>query len=102
MTPRNRLPREAGTRPSMTFDFVAFSDCVSVGSGANAGVGAGAAGSGGVDQWVNEVCNHGVRISPSTGPPVEESVAVSGARPRHWKSEVLSIYSKIFTTKILF
>ena len=26
-------------------------------------------GSGGVDQWVEEVCNHGVRISPSTGPP---------------------------------
>ena len=24
------------------------------------------------------VCNHGVRIAPSTGPPVEESVAVSG------------------------
>jgi hypothetical protein len=35
-------------------------------------------GSGGGDQWVNEVCNHGVRIAPSTGPPVEESVAVSG------------------------
>jgi hypothetical protein len=35
-------------------------------------------GSGGVDQWVDEVCNHGVRIAPSTGPPVEESVAVSG------------------------
>ena len=31
-----------------------------------------------VGMWVNEVCNHGVRISPSTGPPVEESVAVSG------------------------
>lgn len=45
MTPRNRLPREAGTRPSMTFDFVAFSDCVGAGSGAGAGVGAGAAGS---------------------------------------------------------
>ena len=28
--------------------------------------------------WVNEVCNHGVRISPSTGPPVEELVAVAG------------------------
>ena len=26
-------------------------------------------GSGGVDQWVNEIRNHGVRISPSTGPP---------------------------------
>ncbi len=35
-------------------------------------------GSGGVDQWVNAIRNHGVRISPSTGPPVEESVAVSG------------------------
>ena len=35
-------------------------------------------GSGGVDQWVDEVCNHGVRIAPSTGPPVEKSVAVSG------------------------
>ena len=34
-------------------------------------------GSGGVDQWVDEVCNHLVRIAPSTGPPVEESVAVS-------------------------
>ena len=34
-------------------------------------------GSGGVDQWVNAIRNHGVRISPSTGPPVE-SVAVSG------------------------
>ena len=35
-------------------------------------------GSGGGDQWVNEVCKHGVRISPSTGPLVEESVAVAG------------------------
>jgi len=35
-------------------------------------------GSGGVDQWVDEVCNHGVRITPGTGPPVEESVVVSG------------------------
>jgi len=35
-------------------------------------------GSRGVAQWVNEFCNHGVRISPSTGPPVEESVAVAG------------------------
>ncbi len=26
-------------------------------------------GSGGVDHWVNEVCKHGVRIAPSTGPP---------------------------------
>ncbi len=23
----------------------------------------------GIDQWVNEICNHGVRIAPSTGPP---------------------------------
>ena len=22
-----------------------------------------------VGMWVNEVCNHGVRIAPSTGPP---------------------------------
>ena len=36
-------------------------------------------GSGGVDQWVNEIRNHGVRISPSTGPPVGESVAVAMA-----------------------
>ncbi len=35
-------------------------------------------GSGGVDQWVNAIRNHGVRISPSTGPPVEELVAVAG------------------------
>ena len=35
-------------------------------------------GSGGIDQWVNEICNHGVRIAPSTEPPVEKSVAVSG------------------------
>ena len=35
-------------------------------------------GSGGVDQWVNEIRNHSVRISPSTGPPVEELVAVAG------------------------
>jgi len=34
-------------------------------------------GPGGVDQWVDEVCNHGVRITPGTGPPVEESAAVS-------------------------
>ena len=33
---------------------------------------------GGVDQWVNEIRNHGVRIAPSTGPPVEESVAMAG------------------------
>jgi len=35
-------------------------------------------GSGDVDQWVNEIRNHGVRIAPSTGPPAGESVAVSG------------------------
>ncbi len=35
-------------------------------------------GSGGIDRWVNEIRNHGVRIAPSTGPSVEESVAVSG------------------------
>ena len=34
-------------------------------------------GSGGVDQWVSEVCKHGVRIAPSTGPPAGESVAVA-------------------------
>ena len=34
-------------------------------------------GSGGVDQWVNEIRNHGVRIAPSTGPPVGESVAAA-------------------------
>ncbi len=34
-------------------------------------------GSGGVDQWVNEVCKHGVRIAPSTGPPVGDSLAES-------------------------
>ena len=28
--------------------------------------------------WVSEVWNNGVRIAPSTGPPVEKSVAVSG------------------------
>ena len=31
-----------------------------------------------VGMWVNDICNHGVRIAPSTGPPVEKSVAVSG------------------------
>ena len=31
-----------------------------------------------VGLWVDEACNHGVRISPSTGPPVEELLAVSG------------------------
>ena len=35
-------------------------------------------GPGGADQRVDEVCNHGVRITPGTGPPVEESAAVSG------------------------
>ncbi len=35
-------------------------------------------GSGGVDQWVSEVCNHRVRISPSTGSSGAASVAVSG------------------------
>ena len=29
-------------------------------------------------QWERELWNNGVRIAPSTGPPVEESVAVSG------------------------
>ena len=28
--------------------------------------------------WVNEICKHGVRIAPSTGPPGAASVAVSG------------------------
>ena len=32
-----------------------------------------------VGQWVNEIRDHGVRISPSTGPPVGESVAVAMA-----------------------
>ena len=32
-------------------------------------------GSGGIDQWVNEICNHGVRIAPSTGPPATETIA---------------------------
>jgi hypothetical protein len=31
-----------------------------------------------VGMWVNDICNHCVRIAPSTGPPVEKSVAVSG------------------------
>ena len=31
-----------------------------------------------VGMWVNEIRNHGVRIAPSTGPPVGESVAVAG------------------------
>ena len=30
-------------------------------------------GSGGVDQWVSEICNHGVRIAPSTSPPATET-----------------------------
>ncbi len=34
-------------------------------------------GSGGVDLWVNEICNHGVRITPSTGPQAGDSVAAS-------------------------
>ena len=29
---------------------------------------------GGVDQWVNEIRNHGVRIVPSTGPPATETI----------------------------
>ncbi len=28
-----------------------------------------------VGMWVNEVCNHGVRIAPSTGPPATETIA---------------------------
>ena len=28
-----------------------------------------------VGLWVDEVCNHGVRISPSTGPPATETIA---------------------------
>ena len=32
-------------------------------------------GSGGIDRWVNEICNHGVRIAPSTGPPATETIA---------------------------
>ena len=31
-------------------------------------------GSGGIDRWVNEICNHGVRIAPSTGPPATETI----------------------------
>ena len=27
-----------------------------------------------VGMWVNEVCNHGVRISPSTGPAATETI----------------------------
>ena len=27
-----------------------------------------------VGLWVDEVCNHGVRISPSTGPPATETI----------------------------
>ncbi len=29
-----------------------------------------------VGMWASELWNNGVRIAPSTGPPVEESVAV--------------------------
>ena len=29
--------------------------------------------------WVSEVCKHGVRIAPSTGPPAGESVGVAMA-----------------------
>ena len=47
-------------------------------------------GSGGVDQWVDEVCNHGVRIAPSTGPPVEKSVVVSGIFDRGRQCTTLS------------
>ena len=31
-----------------------------------------------IGQWVGEVCNHRVRIAPSTGLPGAASVAVSG------------------------
>ncbi len=31
-----------------------------------------------VGMWVSEVCKHGVRISPRTGPPAGESVARAG------------------------
>jgi len=30
-----------------------------------------------VGAWVNEVCNHGVRISPSTGPPATQIIECS-------------------------
>ncbi len=33
---------------------------------------------GGLGQWASELCNHGVRIAPSKGPPLAASVAVSG------------------------
>ena len=32
-----------------------------------------------VGMWVSEVCKHGVRIAPSTGPPAGESVGVAMA-----------------------
>ena len=31
-----------------------------------------------VGMWASELWNNGVRIAPSTGPPVEELVAVAG------------------------
>jgi len=30
-----------------------------------------------VGAWVNEVCHHGVRISPSTGPPATQIIECS-------------------------
>ena len=48
-------------------------------------------GSGGVDQWVNEVCKPGVRIAPSTRPPVGDSVAESVAASANFDRNQLVI-----------
>ena len=49
-------------------------------------------GSGGVDQWVNEIRNHGVRISPSTGPPATETIECGQLVIEPWLDDPMPDY----------
>ena len=51
-------------------------------------------GSGGVDQWVDEVCNHGVRIAPSTGPPATETIACGQLVIEPWLDDPMPDYDR--------
>ncbi len=49
-------------------------------------------GSRGVDQWVNEVCKHGVRIAPSTGPPATETIECGQLVIEPWLNDPMPDY----------
>jgi len=47
-----------------------------------------------VGAWVNEVCNHGVRISPSTGPPTTETIERGQLVIEPWLDDQMPDYDR--------